>query len=73
MMTSKEKERKFEGIWNADRILLNVLDYSNEDGFITYKDIKEESAYSIRLQRFYAALRAYGKIKEGAHFKKWQF
>jgi hypothetical protein len=55
-----EKERKFDGIWNAERVLCNVLYYANDRGFISYEDSKQD----IRRQRFYAAFRAYGKIEE---------
>ena len=55
-----EKVRKFGGIWNAERILRNILCYANEKGFISFEDNKQD----IRRQRFYAAFRAYGKIEE---------
>ena len=55
-----KKVRKFDGIWNAERILRNILCYANEKGFISYEDNKQD----IRRQRFYAAFRAYGKIEE---------
>ena len=55
-----EKVRKFDGIWNAERVLDNILCYANEKGFISYEDNKQD----IRRQRFYAAFRAYGKIEE---------
>lgn len=55
-----KKVRKFDGIWNAERVLRNILCYANEKGFITYEDNKQD----IRRQRFYAAFRAYGKIEE---------
>lgn len=58
----KEKERKFDGIWNAERILANCLRYSNESGCIPYTVESEESPNAICRKRFYAALRAYGKI-----------
>jgi hypothetical protein len=55
-----KKVRKFDGIWNAERVLNNILCYANEKGFISYEDNKQD----IRRQRFYAAFRAYGKIEE---------
>ena len=55
-----EKVRKFDGIWNAERVLRNIICYANEKGFISYEDNKQD----IRRQRFYAAFRAYGKIEE---------
>lgn len=59
-----EKERKFDGIWNAERVLCNVLNYADESGFIIYEDRKGESPFCIRRQRFYAAFKAYGKIED---------
>jgi len=32
-----EKVRKFDGIWNAERILRNILCYANEKGFIEHR------------------------------------
>ena len=55
-----KKVRKFDGIWNAERVLRNILCYANEKGFISFEDNKQD----IRRQRFYAAFRAYGKIEE---------
>ncbi len=58
------KERKFEGIWNAKKILYNYISYSDKDGCLPNIDTIEDSPYKIRLQRFYAALGAYGKSPE---------
>lgn len=56
------KERKFDGVWDAKIILANWLWYSDEEGIIPYSEVSEDTPYGIRINRFYAALRAYGKI-----------
>ncbi len=56
------KERKFDGIWDARRVLYNVLSYADEEGYIQYVAGDAESTYGIKRQRFNAALKAYGKI-----------
>lgn len=61
---SMEKERKFDGIWDAKRVLADYLWYSDENGYIPYHEVSEDSPYGIRMKRFYAALRAYGKIEK---------
>lgn len=37
-----EKVRKFDRIWNAERVLGNILCYANEKGFISYEDNKQD-------------------------------
>ena len=59
-----EKERKFDGKWNAERVLTNYLWYSDEDGNIPYSEVSEDSLEGVRRKRLYAALRAYGKIEK---------
>lgn len=59
-----EKERKFDGIWDAKRVLANCLWYSDEEGNIPYSEVGGESPDGIRRKRFYAALKAYGKIEK---------
>lgn len=59
-----EKERKFDGIWDAKRVLAGCLWYSDEEGNLPYSEVGEESPNEIRRKRFYAALSAYGKIKK---------
>ena len=58
------KDRKFEGVWDAKRILYNYITYSDKEGCLPKMDTLEDSSYKIRLQRFYAALDAYGKSSE---------
>jgi hypothetical protein len=59
----KVKERNFDGIWNAERVLSGCLWYSDMKGNLSYSKVSENSPYGIRKKRFYAALRAYGKIE----------
>lgn len=53
-------ERIFNGTWDAERILRNYLGFADEDGTIQIPETKEKSPFVIKLQRFLAALRAYG-------------
>lgn len=55
------EERKFDGIWNAERVLKSFLNYANEDGFLIDMTSYEESPYKIGLRRLLAALKAYGR------------
>jgi hypothetical protein len=59
---SKDKERKFDGVWDARRVLYNVLFYADEEGYIKYVAGDAESTDGIKRQRFNATLKAYGKI-----------
>lgn len=61
---SKVKERIFDGVWDAKRVLAGCLWYSDEEGNIPYFEVGEESPNEIRRKRFYAALSAYGKIEK---------
>lgn len=61
---SNKKERKFDGVWDARRVLCNVLFYADEEGYIQYVAGDSESTYGIERQRFNAALKAYGKIEK---------
>ena len=55
------EERKFDGIWNAERVLKTFLNYANEDGFLIDMTSYEESPYKIGQRRLLAALKAYGR------------
>lgn len=57
------KERKFDGVWNAEKVLASYMLFANEDGCIPYIENNKDTTDGIRRQRFYAALRAYGKIE----------
>lgn len=58
------EKRKPEDIWNAERILYAYIYDSDEDGFLPDVENMKMSSYKIGHQRFYAALRAYGKRPE---------
>ncbi len=60
---SKEKEHKFDGVWDARRVLYNALFYADEKGSIKYETGEVESTCNLERQRFYAVLKAYGKIE----------
>ena len=51
------KERKFDGVWDARRVLYNVLFYADEEGYIKYVAGDAESTDGIKRQRFNAALK----------------
>ena len=55
------RERKFDGVWNAERVLSNYLKFANEDGFLIDMNSYEESPYKINQRRFLAAMKAYGR------------
>lgn len=58
------KGRILHGVWDARRVLNNVLSYADEEGYIKYVAGDAESTYGIKQQRFNAALKAYGKIEK---------
>ena len=57
----KKKERKFNGVWNAERILYGYIYNTDNDGFLPDLEKFGDSTRKISMQRFYAAMRAYGK------------
>lgn len=59
--TTVAKERKFDGVWDAKRILRYYLYFANEDGFLMNMNSWEESTFKIRQRRFLAAMKAYGR------------
>ena len=63
---SRQKERLFNGVWDAKRLLANYLYFADKDGCITIPEQGETTPYVIRQRRFLAALKAYGK--EGTWF-----
>ena len=56
---SNKKERKHDGVWDARRVLYNVLFYADEEGRLKYVTGDAESTNGIKRQRFNAALKAY--------------
>lgn len=57
-------EKKDTNIWNSTRILYGYLHYSDDDGCLPNIVDWKNSSNKIYHQRFYAALRAYGKNPE---------
>ena len=58
------EERKPENVWNAERILYAYIYDSDDNGYLPYVETLKNNSYKIGHQRFYAALRAYGKDPE---------
>ena len=54
-------ERRLNGIWNADRLLQNLLRFSDDRGEIRSLNLSDDSPYGIEVRRFVAAMKAYGK------------
>jgi hypothetical protein len=56
-------------VWNANRILYGYLYNSDEEGCLANIDDWQESSSKIYRQRFYAAMKAYGKDPEWFYHK----
>lgn len=54
-------ERKLNGIWNAARILQGLLFFTDDRGKIWSLNLSDDSPYGIKVRRFAAAMKAYGK------------
>lgn len=54
-------ERKLNGIWNAERILKEYLSLADKSGHIRDIDLPDDSPHGIKVRRFVAAMKAYGK------------
>lgn len=54
-------ERKLNGIWNAARILQGLLRFTDDRGRIRDMNMSEDSPYGIKVRRFAATMKAYGK------------
>ena len=54
-------ERKLDGIWNAARILQGLLCFTDDRGNIRNLDISDNTPYGVKVCRFVAAMKAYGK------------
>lgn len=54
-------ERRLNGIWNADRLLQNLLRFTDDRGKIRSLNLSDDSPYGIEVRRFAAAMKAYGK------------
>ena len=65
-------ERKLNGIWNAERLLLEILCFTDDRGNIRSLNLSDDSPYGIKVRRFAAAMKAYGK-EECLYFGKEHF
>lgn len=54
-------ERKLDGIWNAERLLHELLCFSDDRGRIREMNLSDDSPYGIKVRRFASAMKAYGK------------
>jgi len=57
------KKKILNGIWNADRLLRELISLSRWNGSIRNMDIASNTPYSIRIKRCIAVMKAYGKEK----------
>ena len=54
-------ERKLNGIWNVERLLQGLLCFTDDRGEIRSLNLSDDSPYGIKVRRFAAAMKAYGK------------
>lgn len=54
-------ERKLNGIWNVERLLQGLLCFADDRGNIRDMNLSDDSPYGIKVRRFVAAMKAYGK------------
>ena len=54
-------ERKLNGIWNVERLLQGLLCFVDDRGRIVDMNLSDDSPYGIKVRRFVAAMKAYGK------------
>jgi len=54
-------ERKLNGIWNAKRLLQELLYFTDDRGRIRDINLSDNSPYGIKVHRFAATMKAYGK------------
>lgn len=54
-------ERILNGIWNAERLLQELFRFTDDRGNIRNLDLSDDSPYGIKVRRFVAAMKAYGK------------
>ena len=53
--------RKLNGIWNAERLLQELLRFTDDRGSIRDLNLSDDSPYGIKVRRFAAAMKAYSK------------
>lgn len=52
------------GVWDANRVLQEYLYFADKRGRVKKIDMSDDSPYGIKLRRFAAAMKAYGKDAE---------
>lgn len=57
-------KKKLDGIWDACRVLQEYLHFADKSGRIKKIDMADDSPYGIKLRRFVAAMKAYGRDVE---------
>ena len=67
------KDRKFDGVWDAERVLRNYLKFANEFGFLLNMNSWDESPYKIRQRRFLAVMKAYGREENAFYYPEGLF
>lgn len=58
---------KLNSIWNAARILQELLCFMDDRGRIKELNLSDDSPYGIKVRRFVAAMKAYGKEESLYH------
>lgn len=57
-------KKKLSGVWDASRVLQEYFHFADKRGRIKKIDMADDSPYGIKLRRFAAAMKAYGKNVE---------
>ena len=73
-------ERNLGGIWNSARVLQELLRLMDDKGDIGSLNLSDDSQYGIKVRRFVAAMKAYGKeqsfswvMTTTSRLQKWNY
>ena len=55
---------RLSGFWDANRVLQEYIHFADKNGRIKKIDMSDDSPYGIKLRRFAAAMKAYGRDLE---------
>ena len=55
------ERRRLNGVWDANRILREYIYFADRRGRVKKIDMSDNSPYGIKLRRFIAAMKAYGR------------
>lgn len=58
------ERRILNSVWDANRVLQEYLHFADKSGRVKKIDMSDDSPYGIKLRRFAAAMKAYGKDVE---------